>query len=165
MNFVRFRNLVIWLALMAAAPIAAAQSGDQLIQKYTAFAGSEENATRLVNGLKNGTEIVLASSNGASTGASSVSFFFGPPTGDPGEVRFTSPTGPMGYGNVDIALSLAKAVLEPINVSTPSDIRAALVGGGVTTPHTIVTMGVLELRHQGLGWGEIARQLNVMLPR
>jgi len=36
------------------------ESTDRLIQKYTAFAGSEDNAKSLVTGLRSGTEVKLS---------------------------------------------------------------------------------------------------------
>src|SRR6266699_4988349 len=68
------------------------ESADRLIQKYALLAGSEDNAKSLVTGLRDGTEVKLSS------GTTSTSF--------------TSPTGKMGFGNVNIALSLAEASLK-----------------------------------------------------
>ena len=89
------------LALALALPLcAAAQSQDQLIDRYTSLAGSKQNATSLVNGLRDGKEVTIR--KGGTTEA------------------FRPPTGKMGYGNVDNALALASASLAKQGVSNPT---------------------------------------------
>src|SRR4051812_44904179 len=63
---------------------------NKLVEKYTSFAGSEGNAKALVTGLRNGSDITLTSGRGSSATTTTI---------DP-------PTKKMGYGNVNIALSL-----------------------------------------------------------
>jgi len=101
------------LALTGAAllslPFAAlSQSEQQLIERYTGFAGSTENATSLVTGLRDGKEVTLT--NGGAT------------------ETFTPPTAKMGYGNVDNALALAQASLKDQGITepTPAQLEAAL---------------------------------------
>lgn len=70
--------------------------------------------------------------------------------------KFTSPTGPLGLGNVDIALALTDALLTQQSVAKPASprqLRAALIGDG----------GVLQLRASGMGWGDIAKQMGFEL--
>ena len=103
------RNL---LAFVAAAfmPLAAlAQSQDQLVERYTTLAGSKENATSLVNGLRDGKQVTLTRGTTKET--------------------FTPPTGKMGYGNVDNALALAEASLakQRITNPTPAQLEASLM--------------------------------------
>lgn len=101
------RNLLV---LLLAWPLAAmAQSQDQLIDRYTALAGSKENATSLVTGLRDGKEVKLTSGTTTET--------------------FTPPTAKMGYGNVDNALALAAASLadKGITQPTPAQLEASVM--------------------------------------
>jgi hypothetical protein len=177
MNWMKLKKVAGGVVLLGVMPIAWAQSADQLAVKYEAFAGSPANAAALVSGLRNGTEIELGPvESGVSTtpapgGLLLPAGLLPPP---PAGAQCTPNTGSMGYGNVDIALSLAKSALAAINIVEqpsgatqrrvlPADICAALVGDYVTPPGKarIKLTGVLELRAQGLGWGEIANQLNL----
>jgi hypothetical protein len=80
------------LVLALAAPLgAAAENQSQLVEKYTPLAGSTENATSLVAGLRDGKEVKLTRNGTTET--------------------FTPPTGKMGYGNIDNALSITQASL------------------------------------------------------
>ena len=140
------RNL---LALMAAAVVslpALAQSEEQLISRYTAFAGSKENANSLVTGLRDGKQVTLTRGTTKET--------------------FTPPTEKMGYGNIDNALALAEASLakQGITNPTPAQLEAALVGGNVTTRSGTVTLeGILKARAAGQGWGQIANSMDIKL--
>jgi hypothetical protein len=117
--------------------------------EFSAFAGSPENASALVSGLRNGTEIALGS--GANGGATA----------------FTPPTGRMGYGNVYISLALAKQQLAAYGITQPTaeQLQAALMGGAITTADgkTATLSGVLQMRADGMGWGQIARALGFRL--
>jgi hypothetical protein len=119
----------------------------RLVEKYDRFAGSDENARELVTGLRNDSQIDL-SKNGKTT-------------------TFKPATDEMGYGNVDIALALAKASLanHGIHNPTPEQIKAALNGGRVTTKsgQRVTLPGVLKLRASGMGWGQIAQKVGVKL--
>jgi hypothetical protein len=98
------------LALALALPLGAlAENQDQLVSKYTLVAGSKENATSLVSGLRDGKEVTLK------TGATTETF--------------TPPTGKMGYGNIDNALALASASLEKNGITnpTPAQLEAAVM--------------------------------------
>jgi hypothetical protein len=122
------------LALRAQAESATktTESADRLIQKYAPLAGSEDNAKSLVTGLRDGTAVKLSS------GTASTSF--------------TSPTGKMGYGNVNIALSLAEASLKQQGITNPTSeqLQGAL-------------MSVLQQRADGKGWGQIANSMGFKL--
>jgi len=113
--------------------------GAKLAASYSAFAGSPENARSMVEGLRTGTQITLGPSlTGPNATAPSASL--------------SPSTGKMGYGNVNIAISLAKTSLakEGITNPTPAQLSAALGG-------------VLGQRSQGLGWGQIAKGMGVTL--
>ena len=83
---------------------------------------------------------------------------------------FTPPTRPMGYGNVRIALLLAREQLAQAGITqpTPEQLAAALMGGTVTngtgaTSTTTDFPGVLQMRADGMGWGRIANSMGVKL--
>ena len=122
------------LALWAQAESAAKtpESANRLIQKYTPLAGSEDNAKSLVTGLRDGAAVKLSS------GTTSTSF--------------TSPTGKMGYGNVNIALALAEASLKQQGIANPTS--AQLEGA---------LMSILQQRADGKGWGQIASSMGFKL--
>lgn len=141
------------LALVAAIslstiPLAAlSQSHDQLVERYAALAGSRDNADALVRGLREGDTVTLARWNSS--------------------VVFIPPTGKMGNGNVDQALALAQATLAKHGLSspTPTELAYALMGGNVKTPNsgTIALDGILRLRSEGKGWGQIAQAYGLKL--
>lgn len=87
-------------ALLALPSAALSQSQQQLIERYTALAGSKDNATSLVTGLRDGKEVKLTRGTTTET--------------------FTPPTGKMGYGNVDNALALAQASLKEKGITSPT---------------------------------------------
>lgn len=72
----------------------------------------------------------------------------------PPATSFTPPTGKMGFGNVNIALALTEARLADVTNPTPADIQNALTNS---------TDGILTLRAQGMGWGEIAHTFDFKL--
>jgi hypothetical protein len=129
------RNLLAFIAATLVALPAFAQSQEQLVSRYTAFAGSKENASSLVTGLRDGKQVTLTRGTTKET--------------------FTPPTGKMGYGNVDNALALAEASLakQGIKNPTPAQLEAALVGKD----------GVLTARAAGQGWGQIANSMDIKL--
>jgi hypothetical protein len=105
---VRFKKTLLALAL--ALPLAAAaQSQDQLIDRYSKLAGSKQNATSLVEGLREGSPVKLTKGESTET--------------------FTPPTGKMGFGNVDNALALAEASLREKGITnpTPAQLEASVM--------------------------------------
>lgn len=123
------------------------QPDAELTEKFTAIAGSTPNAQALVDGLRSGTPITLTDSSGATT-------------------TITPTTRPMGFGNINIALSLARQELlqEGITQPTSAQLQAALTGGTITTSTGSTTLtGILTLRSQGMGWGAIANSLGFKL--
>ncbi len=105
-----FRKNLLSLAsatLLALPLTALAENQEQLIERYTAFAGSKQNATSLVTGLREGKQVTLTRGTAKET--------------------FTPPTGKMGYGNVDHALALAEASLKEKGITrpTPAQLEAA----------------------------------------
>jgi hypothetical protein len=120
----------------------ASEPEDRLVDKFTRFAGSRTNAESLVNGLRNDQEVKLTSTTQNSA-------------------SFTPKTDKMGFGNVNIALTLAKATLaeQGITRPTPDQLKAALNGGTITTTSgkQVKLTGILTQRASGLGWGKIAQ--------
>lgn len=128
------KNLI---ALLLSLPLAAlAQSQDQLIERYTSLAGSKENATSLVTGLRDGKEVTLKRGTTTET--------------------FTPTTGKMGYGNVDNALALAETSLQQKRISNPTPaqleasvtevlkLRADGLGWGQIAKRYDTTMGAVK---------------------
>lgn len=129
----------------------------RIVSSYSDFAGSHANAQSLVAGLRHGREITLtAPAKGGQPGTAT---------------RFTAPTRPLDYGDVRIALALARAQLTQLGIDrpTPAQIKAVLAGGGIatrlsgqaTTPFLLP--GVLQLRAGGTGWTRIANMMGVTL--
>jgi hypothetical protein len=136
--------------------LATTQGGAKVSGRISAdfldFSGSTSNSDALVGGLRNGTAITLSSTDAKGVATSTT---------------FTPPTGKMGYGNVYTSLALAKQQLAGLGITDPTaqQIQAALVGGTVTAPNgqTTALTGVLTLRAQGMGWGQIAQTLGYKL--
>lgn len=123
----------------------------RLVAEFADWAGSSENATALVRGLRRGSTIVLSDTGGIFTPPSSATF-------DP-------PTKPLGYGEVRIALALAEARLaqQGITDPTPLQLQTALLGVTPAPGTTARRTGILQMRAAGMGWGEIASSMGVTL--
>lgn len=122
-----------------------------LASRYANFAGSQDNASSLVAGLRSGTPFILTSTD---------------TTGTTMQTTITPTTGSLGYGEVNTALALAQAELTKYGITdpTPQQIQTALDGGTLTTSTGIVTLsGVLSMRQSGEGWGQIANSLGYRL--
>lgn len=123
----------------------------RIATRFESLAGSPQNSASLVAGLRSGTAVTLSSPGSATV------------------MSFTPTTKPMGYGNVTQALTLAQRQLaaQGITQPTPVQLSTALNGGTLTTTsssgvtRTVEMAGVLQLRSQGMGWGQIAHQLSV----
>jgi hypothetical protein len=130
-------------------PATATNPTNKLVDSYTDLAGSRENASSLVNGLRTGSSITLTDPS--------------VPPGSSAPTTFSPGTKPMGYGNVRIALSLARTQLASQGIAnpTPTELQGALVGTSGTTGTS--SQGVLQMRASGMGWGEIANSMGVKL--
>lgn len=175
----RIKKLIVGVTVLAAPAFAMGQSAEQLIQKYMPLVG-QANVQALVNGLREGTKVTMSSSTQPSescqpapTGGIVPIMSLIIPIGF--TVEFIPPTGTMGYGNVDNALTLVQGSLANIDIVTnvtdttkqravtTADVCAALVGG-VVTPKAgapISLPGILKLRSEGLGWGEISKHPDI----
>jgi hypothetical protein len=109
-------------------------SDDALVSRYTQLTGSTANAQSLVTGLRTGSVVTLVSTSNAPA------------------VSFTPATQNMGYGNINIAIALAKTALAKQGITEPTtaELAAAL-------------NGVLTQRSSGMGWGQIAQTMGVKL--
>jgi hypothetical protein len=132
---------------------------DKISSDFSSFLGSD--AKPVVSGLRNGTSITLFTTTPGST-----------PTAPPvtSTTIITPPTGKMGFGNAYISLALAKQQLNQVGITqpTPQQLQAALTGGTVTTGSgpTLAThnlQGILTMRSQNMGWGQIAQKLGTKL--
>lgn len=134
-------------------PATASVPESKLVSSFTPMAGSTENSTSLIKGLRSGTPIVLTSPSAT-------------PGAPPSTVTFTSPTRPMGYGNIRIALSLARTQLasQGITQPTPEQLQGALMGSSTgSAGSTTTSQGILQMRASGMGWGQIANSMGVKL--
>lgn len=131
----------------------AASAGQKTVSRkiaadFVGFAGSQENAEALAAGLRNGSEITLTGASGATT-------------------TFTPSTGTMGNGNVYNSLALAKQQLANVGITdpTPEQIQATLNGGTVTGADgaSYELQGILQMRSDGMGWGQIAKSQGMNL--
>jgi hypothetical protein len=113
--------------------------------RFGGFTGSTSNTESLARGLRTGSEVTL--------------------TGSGEKVTFTPPTKPMGYGNVTRAMDLAQRDLAAAGITepTPAEIKIAMMGGTITQADGSTTTfdGVLKLRSEGMGWGQIAHTIGV----
>jgi hypothetical protein len=151
--FLALAGPVCSLAVADPVPATATTPSGKLAASFSDFAGSPENSASLVNGLRTGAPITLT--DPAVVG--------GPP---PNSTTFTSPTKPMGYGNVRIAVSLAQAQLASEGISNPTaaELQGALIGRTYVGPEgTTTTDGVLQMRASGMGWGKIANTMGFKL--
>ena len=129
-----------------------AQVASKIASNFASLAGSEENALALVNALRTGEPVRLTY---APTGTATT----------PTVVTVDPPTGNMGWGNVKISLALAQDQLSRLGITNPTaeQLQAALNGGAVRvtnangTTTTTTLRGVLQMRVDGMGWGEIAQ--------
>ncbi len=120
----------------------APMSEQKLVDKYAGLAGSEKNSKSLVDGLRDGKKITLTDGKTTTT--------------------FDPPTKKMGYGNVNIALSIAEKSLADAGITDPTteQLKTALMGGTIkTSTGTVKLDGVLQMRADGMGWGQIANKM------
>ena len=94
----------------------------RLAEAYAPTIGSEDDARAVVEGMRAGKDVTVAGTTVSGTGKT------------------------MGFGNIDIAMSLAKSQVGPN--ATSSAFLGAL-------------NGVMDQRASGLGWGQIAKSMGV----
>ncbi len=134
---------------------------DRLVDRYSDATGSEEAAAGLVTSLRDGDDLTTTQTttttttnpDGTTTTTTSTS-----------EVVVENPNGPMGWGEVDKALGIAEKLVDDGQFET---LEAALAGSAdITNPDgTVVegSAGILQLRADGMGWGQIAKEFDFKL--
>src|SRR5713226_1663203 len=141
---------------------------DKISGQFSGFLGADSKA--IVSGWGNGTPIKLTrttSRPGSTTGSPQTNT---PMTSTTTTTTINPPTGKMGFGNVFISLALAKQELGQMGITqpTPEQLKAALVGGSFTTGTGTTAsdnklQGILTMRNQHMGWGQIAQKLGFKL--
>lgn len=163
-------------ALFSAAPVFAQDSGtetettetetasvpkDRLVDRYADAAGSEEAAAGLVTSLRDGDDLTVATTTTTTTTNADGTTTTTTATSD---VVIENPNGPMGWGEVDKALGIAEKLVEDGKFENLED---ALAGSAdITNPDgTVVegSAGILQLRADGMGWGQIAKEYDFKL--
>lgn len=128
----------------------------RLAERHADALGSEENASSLVTALRTGQSATLNQETVAEDGTSTLT-----------SVEFQPATGAMGFGEIDNALALAEADLAAAGITDPTveQFAAALNGGSLVDAegNTVEFSGVLQLRSEGMGWGQIANTLGFKL--
>lgn len=125
-----------------------AASTERLIAEFGGWVGNPHDADQLVTTLRSGR-----------------------PTATEGAASLPPATGPLGYGEVRLALKLAQGALAQQGVMHPdsAQLQAALHGGVLRTPQGEQTLdGVLPQKAQGAGWASMAERYGLttedMLP-
>ena len=146
---------------------------DRLVDEYAddLFDGDEVAAADAVTSLRTGGDVTVVTTetrqatNPDGTPATN-------PDGTPKmetvtvETIVANPNGPMGWGEVDHSLGMAQALVEN---GEAGSVEEALMGAavtttvtnpdGTTTTTTTYEGGILQLRADGMGWGQIAKEL------
>ena len=127
-----------------------ARVADKFAVPFITLAGSRENAVALSTALRNGSTATLTYTSIAADGTTMTTM-----------VEITTPTKPMGWGNVSHSLALARFALNQEGISNPTgaQLRAALDGGTIMTAdgRSLTFAGVLQQRADGMGFGRIAQ--------
>ena len=150
------------LALLMTATLATGRADDALdpeaqrvATRFVKLAGSEDNALALALALHHGkpVQLLVATDDGAL----------------PEAIVVETPTGPMSWHDVRIALLHAQDVLLQAGFTRPppAAVQAALVGGELVTAshHRVIVRGVLQMRVEGLSWVDIARVTSPSAPQ
>jgi hypothetical protein len=117
---------------------ATAASNERLVSEFGPLIGSREEAESLVATMRSGRA-----------------------TSTSGPASLAPATGPLGYGEVRLALKLAQGALKQQGVTAPTQdqLSAALHGGRVQTPQgEQALVGVLPQRQLGAGWAALAEE-------
>ena len=129
------------------AEVQASVPAERIANRYadSLFDGDKDLAAKTVESLRSGEDYTVENPDGTTT-------------------TVENANGPMGYGEVNIALGMADKLVQDGNAETGED---ALYGTADTTgidgTVTEGTAGVLELRADGMGWGKIAKELGFKL--
>lgn len=169
-------SMALGAALLAGTPAFAQTAGDdttviaqasvpkdRLVERYSELAGSDAAAADLVERLRTGgdfsvtTQVTTTTTNPDGTTTTTTS---------PVTTTVANPNGAMGWGEVNITLSMAQALVDS---GAAPDLQSALTGTSTTvtnpdgTTTTTTAGGVLAMRADGMGWGQIAKELGFNL--
>nr|WP_315465513.1 hypothetical protein [uncultured Rhodoferax sp.] len=120
-----------------------AASTERLISEFGGWIGNQRDADHLVTTLRSGR-----------------------PTDTEGAASLAPATGPLGYGEVRLALKLAQGALAQQGVAYPdsAQLQAALHGGTLRSPQGEHMMeGVLPQKAQGTGWATMAERYGLTM--
>jgi hypothetical protein len=122
----------------------------KLTAEFADFLGGEAQAQSVVSGLRQGTAFDLVTETTTTDSSGKETTTTTTTTIDP-------PTDTMGYGNVRITLRLAEAQLSQMGITDPTaeELSAVLLGGEINGTQV---NGILTLRADGMGWGQIAQE-------
>lgn len=155
-------------------PADASITSDRLVDAYadTLFGGDEAAASETITALRTGSDITVTTeverqaTNEDGTPAVDSD---GNPVMETITVETIVPNGagPMGWGEVDHSLAMAQAL---VGNGTYASLDEALLGaattatvtnedGTTTTTVTFAGDGILAMRADGMGWGQIAKEL------
>lgn len=132
----------------------------KLSAEFADFLGGEEQASAVVSGLRQGTAFSLdapADTQTRTTSGTTTTTNTTTSTTTDTTAAIDPPTGTMGYGNVRITLRLAQAQLSKLGITQPTteELSAVLLGGDINGTQVD---GILTMRADGMGWGQIARE-------
>lgn len=146
---------------------------DRLVDEYAAplFDGDEVAAGEAITALRSGGDFTVTTTETRQVTNADGSLATNP-DGTPKmetvtiETTIENPNGPMGWGEVDHSLGIAQALVENGNAGS---FEEALMGtattetvtnaDGTTTTTTTYEGGILQMRADGMGWGQIAKEL------
>jgi hypothetical protein len=150
---------------------------DRLVSEYSAtlFAGDDVAAADAVTALRTGGDfsVVTTTTQQAKNADGTLATN---PDGTPKmetviiETAVANENGPMGWGEVDHSLGIAQALVDS---GQAASLDEALLGtattttvtnaDGTTTTTTTYSGGILAMRADGMGWGQIAKELGFKL--
>lgn len=151
-------SIAVSLFLVAAVPAtnfaqttsASSTPATNLTNDFSTFLKNVDSQ-QVVNDLRNGQWTTTVTEPGSTT---------------PTTTTESLPTGKMGWGNVKISLALAQHSLSQQGITQPTSeqLYTSLMGGEmVAGDTTTMTNGILQMRSEGMGWGEIAQQYDTKL--
>jgi hypothetical protein len=157
-NASRFFSIAASLAILAAAPgssfaqtTSTSSTATMNVSKEYSYFLEKVSSQQVVNDLRNGQWTTTTTDSTTKVTTTSTEAL---------------PTGKMGYGNVRISLALAQESLRQQGIMQPTsqELHTTLVGGEMVPgdPNS-TTSGILQMRADGMGWGQIAQKYNVKL--
>lgn len=134
---------------------------ERLVDAYsdTLFAGDDIAAGEAVTALRTGNDLTITTTRQAvDANGNPVVDANGNPVMETVETPLVNPNGPMGWGEVGHSLGIAQALVDSGKAASFSE---ALAGTATVNPDGTTTYsgGLLQMRADGMGWGQIAKEL------